>query len=96
MSDDWADEQAAELQLQLQLAELFSLDETVQAEERAVIAGALRAAYRRGSSELVDVLDVLQQIAAIKNKTHCGDWDEIEEARALASAALEKKLVEKS
>ena len=30
----------------------------------------------------------LEQIVAIEDKYNCGDWDEIEEARSIASKAL--------
>jgi hypothetical protein len=36
----------------------------------------------------VNIIEALQRIAAIKNKDCGGDWDEIEEARSIALAAL--------
>ena len=32
--------------------------------------------------------DALEKIASIENRYNCGDWDEIEEARDIAQAAL--------
>lgn len=37
-----------------------------------------------------DLLEALQKISAIDNLMHGGDWDEIEQARDIARAALAK------
>ncbi len=39
---------------------------------------------------LKELLDALKQIADIQNKDWGGDWDEIEEARLIACAAIAK------
>lgn len=43
---------------------------------------------KQAESELERMREALERISAIENKTTGGDWDEIDEARLIAHAAL--------
>lgn len=40
------------------------------------------------TAENAKLREALEKIAAVENRYNCGDWDEIEEARGIARAAL--------
>ena len=44
-------------------------------------------------NEIDRLREALEKILAIENKTEGGDWDEIEEAREIARAALAEHVV---
>lgn len=45
-------------------------------------------AERADAEKDAALLEALRKIAAIENKMYGGDWDEIEEARSIASIAI--------
>lgn len=47
--------------------------------------------YARLEQECERLRNALEKIAAIEDRYNCGDWDEIEEAREIATAALSTK-----
>lgn len=49
------------------------------------------ADYASLEQECERLRNALEKIAAIEDRYNCGDWDEIEEAREIATAALSAK-----
>ena len=56
-----------------------------------VIPLVMAADYARLEQECERLRNALEKIAAIEDRYNCGDWDEIEEAREIATAALSTK-----
>ena len=53
-------------------------------------ANAASKEINRRAALFPDLLDALQKIAAIQNQSDGPDWEEIEEARGIANAAIAK------
>lgn len=75
------------------LLEIEALNRSISKKEAAALY-ALAAAQEElaiVSKQLEQYKQALQAISSIPNRDNCGDWDEIEEARAIADAALSVK-----